>query len=465
MDIQYYFDKKVFFIGIGGSSMSGLARLMKWHGSTVSGSDKNASHKTDALTEEGINVHIGHKKENVLGNDLVVYSAAIPEDNPERVSAAENGIPQIERCTLIGLLMQHCEDAIAISGTHGKTTTTAMLASVFVAAGEDPTVHIGGELDALGGSTRLGSGKAFICEACEYRASFLSFLPRQAIILNIDKDHLDFYKDIDDIANTFRKFAGLVPEDGCVYGCGDDKRVFKLLSTLSCRTRSFGLQPQNEITAENLSFDENGCATYTAAIFGHPLTEITLSVPGEANVIDSLAVVAVAYENEIPMGVVSEALEKFKGVHRRYELTSVTDGVRVFTDYGHNPTETANVLRTARRQVVNRLWAVLQPHTYSRTKTLFDEFMTCFGDADEVLVTDIDGAREVDPGDINSGMLVDALVKHGVKAHLTPSFDDTEAYLRSHWQEGDSVVTLGCGSIYLLNEQIALHGDTKAEEN
>ncbi len=436
--------------------MSGLARYMKWHGSTVSGSDKNASHKTDALTSEGIKVFIGHNRENVAGNDLVIYSAAIGEENQEREEAKKLGIPQIERCTLIGMIMEHYPNSIAVSGTHGKTTTTAMLAEVFIKCGEDPSVHIGGELASMNGSTRVGAGGSFICEACEYKASFLSFLPNQAVILNIDEDHLDFYKDINDIENTFLKFAKLVPETGCVVGCGDDKRVYKLLDKLSCRTISYGFEPQNIIRAE----DEDGYAHFTATIFGHPLCEIDMGVAGEQNVLDALAVIAIANENELPMSLVQEALAGFKGVHRRYELTSITDGVKIYTDYGHNPEETRTVLKVARKQAHQKLWAVLQPHTYSRTKTLFDGFLKCFDDADEVLVTDICAAREVDPGDINSGMLVDAMLSNGIKAHLTPSFDEAEEFLRSHWKAGDSVGTLGCGDIDLLNEQIAKHGDT-----
>ena len=464
MDIRDYFGKKIYFIGIGGSSMSGLAKLMQWHGCEVSGSDRTANHKTDALADAGMRVFIGHEGKNVEGSDLVIYSAAIPETNPERMYALEHGIEQIERCTLIGLLMAHYHNAIAVSGTHGKTTTTAMMAEVFEAAGEDPTIHIGGELPAIGGSTKLGTGETFICEACEYKGSFWSFLPDQAVITNIDEDHLDFYKDIDDIENAFKRFANLVPQEGCVYGCGDDRRVYRLLESLSCRTCSYGLEPQNVIRAEDVYFDEMDRAIFTVTYFGHPLVEIELSVPGKHNLLDALAVVAVANNSQLPMNVVARALHDFKGVQRRYELTSVTDGVMVYTDYGHNPTETASVLSVARKQAKGRLWAVLQPHTYSRTKTLFEQFTKCFDDADEVLVTDICAAREVDPGDINSGMLVDAMLENGVHAHLTPSFDDAEAYLRAHWSKGDSVVTLGCGDIYLLNEQIAAHGDTQSPE-
>ena len=463
MDIRDYYGKKVHFIGIGGSSMSGLALLMQWHGCEVSGSDRTANHKTDALEKRGIKIYIGHDGKNVLGKDLVIYSAAIPYDNPERKAARDSGITEIERCKLIGMIMEHYCDSIAISGTHGKTTTTAMLSSVFIAAGEDPTIHIGGELSSIGGSTRLGKGDTFICEACEYNASFLSFLPDRAIILNIDEDHLDFYKDIDDITNAFKKFADLVPENGCVFGNGDDPRVRKLLEGLNCRTCTFGFEPQNMVRAESISYDEDGRAYFTATYFGHPLAEIELSVAGEHNVKDALAVIAVANDSQLPMSVVAKALHDFNGVGRRYELTSVTDGVRVYTDYGHNPTETQTVLTVARKQAKGRLFAVLQPHTFSRTKTLFDGFVHCFDDADEVLVTDICAAREVDPGDINSAMLVDAMQKNGVNAHYTPTFDNAEAYLRAHWKQGDSAITLGCGDIYLLNEQIAAHGDSRKE--
>ena len=458
--LNEYIGKRVFFVGIGGCSMSGLAKMLKWLGCEVAGSDRTRSHKTDALAQDGIEIHIGHDGKNVEGAHLVVYSAAIAADNPERARARELGIPEMERCDLIGLLMKKFGHSIAISGTHGKSTTTAMMAETFVGCGEDPSVHIGGELDYLGGSTRLGRGEQFICEACEFNGSFLHFFPTVAVILNIDEDHLDYYKDLDDIENAFRRFASLVPEDGWVVGCGDEKRVRSVLESVSCRTRTYGLEPQNEVRAEDISYDENGCALFTATLYGHPLTEVELQVPGEHNVKNALAVIAVASLFSLPMSLVAETLHEFRGVHRRYELTSVTDGVRVYQDYGHNPTETRNVLHVARIQAPQKLWAVLQPHTYSRTKALFDGFLTCFDEADEVLVTDICGAREVDPGDINSGMLVDAMVKKSIHAHLTPSFDDAEAYLRAHWQPGDVVVTLGCGDIDLLNEQIARNGDT-----
>lgn len=455
--------KKVHFIGVGGCSMSGLALLMSKQGCIVTGSDQSASHYTEDLIGAGISVSIGHDARNVHGADLIVYTAAIPEHNCERQEAVKLGIPQIERATLLGRLTASYETSICVSGTHGKTTTTAMISQVFVQAGENPSVHIGGALKALGGGTILGGSETFICEACEFKKSFLQMFPTIGVILNIDEDHLDCYKDIDEIEATFKEFAYIIPRDGWCVGWGDDKRVRNVLESVRCRTRSFGIEPHNEIRAEDISYDEQGRARFTATLFGHPLMDVEMSVAGEHNLIDALACIAVAEICQLPMTRVGEILSKFSGADRRFELTSVTDGVSVYTDYGHNPAEIKNALHNAAMQPHNTLWSVWQPHTYGRTKTLYDGFMETFHEADKVLVTDIciGRGREEDPGDLNSAMLVADLKKHGVDAVLTPSFDDTEKYLREHWQAGDVVVSHGCGDINLLNEQIAAHGDTK----
>ena len=453
--------KHLHFIGIGGSSMSGLARFMLQKGCVISGSDRDASHKTEALEALGVKIHIGHRAENVHGADLVVYSAAIPESNPERAEAKRLGIPQVERAVLLGRLMSTFDQAICVSGTHGKTTTTSMIAQIFVEAGEDPGVHIGGELDAIGGGTRVGGGSTFIAEACEYNGSFWHFYPTIAVILNIDEDHLDFYKDLDDIEASFKRFAGLVPEDGWVVGWGGDPRVRRVLSSLKCRTRTYGLEPYNELRAEDISYDELGRPRFTVTLYGHPLCEVELAVSGEKNLLDALAAIAVADISELPMSRVSETLSHFTGAHRRFDLTSVTDGVRIYQDYAHNPAEMKTAIHIAALQPHNTLWAVWQPHTYSRTKALFNGFVETFDEADHILITDVMGARESDPGDVKSDMFLEPLRARGKNVDVTPTFDDAEAYLRSHWQPGDLVITLGCGNIDLLNEQIAKKGDTK----
>ncbi|MDD7366142.1 MAG: UDP-N-acetylmuramate--L-alanine ligase [Clostridiales bacterium] len=453
--------KHLHFIGIGGSSMSGLARFMLQKGCAVSGSDRDASHKTEALEKLGVKIYIGHSAENVHGADLVVYSAAIAESNPERAEAKRLGIPQVERAVLLGRLMSTFDQAICVSGTHGKTTTTSMIAQIFVEAGEDPGVHIGGELDAIGGGTRVGGGNTFIAEACEYSGSFWHFYPTIAVILNIDEDHLDFYKDLDDIEASFRRFAGLVPEDGWVVGWGDDPRVRHVLSALKCRTRTYGLEPYNELRAEDISYDELGRPRFTVTLYGHPLCEVELAVSGEKNLLDALAAIAVSDIAELPMSRVSETLAHFTGAHRRFDLTSVTDGVRIYQDYAHNPAEMKTAIHIAAMQPHKTLWAVWQPHTYSRTKALFNGFVETFDEADHILITDVMGARESDPGDIRSEMFLEPLRARGKRVDVTPTFDDAEAYLRSHWHSGDLVITLGCGNIDLLNEQIAKKGDTK----
>lgn len=460
--IRDYEGANVFFVGVGGSSMSGLAGLLKEMGYRVKGSDRTASHKTEALVKKGIPVCIGHDAQNVRGADLIVYSAAIKPDNPERAEASRLHIPQIERAALIGQLMEGYEARIGVSGTHGKTTTTAMLAQVLVECGTQPTIHIGGELDAVGGSTLLGKRDVFLTEACEFSGSFLQFKPNVAVILNIDEDHLDYYKDLDDIERAFAAFAALTPSDtGLCVGWGDDLRVRRVMEQSGRRCRFYGLSPANELRAENISYDEYGRPHCTVTLFGHPLCELDLQVACEHNLLDALAVIAVAERLELPMAKVAQSLGRFTGAHRRFELTSLTDGVMVYTDYGHNPAEIKNALKIARLQPHERLIAVWQPHTYSRTKKLFDKFLDTFEDADMVLVTDICAARETDPGDIASRMLIEPLRARGVDAYLTPTFDDAEAFLRAHWRPGDLVISHGCGDIDLLNEQIRDHGDTR----
>lgn len=456
-----YRGKHVHFIGIGGCSMSGLAALLHEEGYIVSGSDRTRSHKTDALHEKGIRIFIGQAAENVHNADMIVYSAAIQPDNPERAEATRLNIPQIERCDLIGQLMKGVPFAIGVSGTHGKTTTTSMLAQAFLQAGADPTIHIGGELDFIGGSTRRGNGHDFIVEACEYHNSFLHFHPTVAILLNIDEDHLEFFGSIENIEKTFAQYVALLPEDGWCIAWGDDERARRVCMNSQCNKLTYGLGDDCMLRAVDLVYDERGCATYTAVIDGKTLGRFHIGVSSEANMLDSLAVVAAAYVRGLDMEQIGVALANFVGAHRRCELTSITDGVRCYTDYGHNPAEIKNAIKIANLQPHKTLWSVWQPHTYSRTKTLFDQFIETFDDVDKLLITDICAARESDPGDIRSEMLIEPLRARGIDAILTPTFDDAEAYLRAHWQEGDLMISHGCGDIDLLNEQIAEHGDTK----
>lgn len=462
--IENYLGRRVHFLGIGGSSMSGLAGLLADMGYIVTGSDRTKSHKTDALAKKGIVVDIGHRPENVHNADLIIYSAAIGPDNCERREAERLGIPQLERCELIGQLMEGKSFRVGVSGTHGKTTATAMLAQIFMEAGVDPTIHIGGELDFIGGSTRAGAGQDFICEACEYHNSFLKFHPSVAILLNIDEDHLEFFKNIDNIEHAFAQYVNLVPENGHLIGWGDDRRVMRVMENAGRSFLTYGISERNALRPIHLTYDARGHAAYDAVLDGKTLCHVELSVSGEANMLDSLAALACAHLRGLDMERAAASLSEFTGAHRRFELTSVTDGVTLYTDYGHNPAEIQNALQIASLTPHNALWSVWQPHTYSRTKNLFQGFVETFDKADHLLITDIMAAREKDPGDIRADMLIEPIRARGVDVHHTPTFDDAEAYLRKNWRAGDLVITHGCGNIDLLNEQIALHGDTPKED-
>ena len=457
--INDYKSSVIHMIGIGGSSMSGLAQMLKTNGFTVSGSDSVHSYMVDILEKDGIHVHIGHAAENVKNAGLVVFSAAISEENPERIYAKEHGIPQIERSVLLGQLMEGYREAINVCGTHGKTTTTSMIAEVLLDLGMDPTVHIGGQLDYIGGSTRVGKHDTFVVEACEYHGSFLEFHPTVAVVTNIEEDHLDYYKDLEDIYNAFLAFSKLLPSTGALIGNGDDPLVRRLMHEQHCNVISFGLSAASTWAPYNLTYDQRGCASFDFSYKGKPVARVHLNIPGVYNVMHALATMAACvYAGAEPQDVAA-SLERFTAPHRRFEHTGDVCGVSLYTDYGHNPAEMNSAVQNAVAQPHNRIWAVIQPHTYSRVKTLFADYIHCCDQADEILITDIFAAREKDPGDIHATMLVDAIAKTGQHVHYTPTFDDAERYLRANWQPGDLVITMSCGDIHLLNQQIQEHGD------
>ncbi len=456
--IRDYQGKHIHMIGIGGSSMSGLAQMLQEKGYVITGSDNLETYATRHLRDDlHIPVTIGHRPENVHGADLVVYTVAILPDNPERLEVERLGLPNIERATLLGQLMEGFETAIGVCGAHGKTTTTSMLSQILMQCRMDPSIHIGGNLDFIGGSTRIGKSGTFLAEACEFNASFLHLRPTVAVVLNIDADHLDFYRDIDHIQETFGRFLGLLPADGTAIGNGDDRRIVEELGKLGCETLTFGVENPCDYMPQDLTYDECGHATFDFAFRGEVIGHVKLQVPGAFQVYNALAALSCAHHLHADMAEACRAMNDFKGAHRRFELTSVIDGVKLYHDYGHNPTEMRNAVGVAVMQPHNRVWAVMQPHTYSRVKRLFNDYLTCTEAADITLVTDIYAAREKDPGDIRAEMVVEGMRAHGVNAIHTPTFDDTEAYLRAHWQPGDLVLTLGCGNINQLNDQILAH--------
>ena len=455
--IRDYPGGKIHMIGIGGSSMSGLAEMLIDKGYTVTGSDRDETYLVHFVREKNAEVHIGHKAENVHGADLVVYSAAISKDNPERAEAERLGIPEIERATLLGQLMEGFPKAVGVCGAHGKTTVTSMLSQMLLENGMDPSIHIGGRLDAVGGSTRIGHSSIFIAEACEYNRSFLHLSPTVAVVLNIDADHLDCYKDIEEIEQTFGKYLALLPNDGIAIGNGDDQRILRLFSRLQCKRILFGTDRELEWHPENMTEDERGYVSFDLYHNGSFAASVHMNVPGVFNAMNGIAAAATAAELGLSPEKAAETLGRFTGAHRRFEMTDCINNVEIFHDYGHNPTEMRNALTIARKRCKGRLWAVMQPHTFSRVRTLFEQYLTCTEDADFTLVTDICAAREKDPGDLNSGMLVEGMRAHGIEAVWTPTFDDTEKYLKSGCKPGDLVITMGCGDINLLNDQIHRH--------
>ncbi len=462
--IRDYQGKRIHLIGIGGSSMSGLAEMLIDQGYTVSGSDRDEGYLIQTVRDKGAEVFIGHRAENVRGAALVCYSAAIHPDNPERQEAERLGIPTLERAYLLGQLMEGYARAVGICGAHGKTTVTSMLSEILLEHGMDPSIHIGGRLDAIGGSTRVGHSDLFVAEACEFNRSFLHMNPTVAVVLNIDADHLDCYRDIDEIEETFGRFLALLPENGIALGNGDDPRVRRQMEKLSCRKVFFGFGENNDWHPANLEEDDRGYASFDLMRGKEKAARVRMGVPGDFNVMNALAALAAAEELGLPAEKAADTMERFTGAHRRFELTDTIDGVEIFHDYGHNPAEMRNALSIARKRCKGRLWAVMQPHTFSRVRSLFQDYLTCTEAADFTLVTDICAAREADPGDLNSGMLVDGMRAHGLNAVWTPGFDDTEKYLREHWQPGDLVITMGCGDINLLNDQIHRHAYPDSRE-
>ena len=388
---------RIHMIGIGGSSMSGLAEMLIDQHYRVTGSDRDETYLVHYVREKNAEVYIGHKAENVHGADLVVYSAAIPAENPERKEAERLGIPAIERATLLGQLMEGYPFSVGICGAHGKTTVTSMLSQMLLENNMDPSIAIGGRLDAVGGSTRIGHSGIFVAEACEYNRSFLQLSPTVAVVLNIDADHLDCYRDIDEIEETFGKYLSLLPDTGVAIGNGDDFRIRRLFSALKCRTITFGFDKENDWYPINLQEDERGYASFDLCCHGKTAAKVKMGVPGSFNVMNGMAAIASAVYLGLSADKAAETLARFTGAHRRFELTDRIDGVDIYHDYGHNPAEMKNALSIARKNCRGKLWAVMQPHTFSRVRTLFDQYLTCTKEADYTLVTDICAARATIP--------------------------------------------------------------------
>ena len=453
--IDFNHPMHIHFIGIGGISMSGLAEILLKEGFTVSGSDTKESPLTKKLESRGAHIVYGQSAENITpGIGCVVYTAAINRSNPELIEAVAQKIPMLTRAELLGQLMKNYDTPIAVSGTHGKTTTTSMISHILLEADMDPTISVGGILKAIGGNIRVGSSGTFITEACEYTNSFLHFFPKISVILNIEEDHLDFFKDLEDIRHSFHQFAALLPDDGTLVINGDIKDYPEIYSGLSCNVVTYGSSSDFDYSADNIAYDENGHVSFDLILHGEKTDRIRLSVTGDHNVSNALSAIAVADLLDIPMEVTKKGLLSFTGTDRRFEYKGEFNGVTVVDDYAHHPTEIAATLKAAQHSPHNSVWCVFQPHTYTRTKAFFHEFAEALSHADHLVLADIYAARETDTLGISSADLAEETAKLGTDTHYFPSFGEIEAFLRENCRPGDLLITMGAGDVVTVGEDL-----------
>ncbi len=447
--------KNIHFIGIGGISMSGLAEVMLRSGFNVTGSDLNDSSIIDRLRSSGAQVFLSHEPSNVESSDLVVYTAAVKNDNPEIIRAKELHIPIVDRAEFLGTIMKKYGYGIAIAGCHGKTTTTSLASIIFKNAQLDPTILIGGELEAIGGNVRVGNTKYFITEACEYVESFLKFHPYVAAILNIEEDHLDYFKDINHILSAFEKFVRLIPRDGCLIVCADNQNSVDVSHKADCNILTYGIDNNADFMAKNITFNEKGHPSFDVVRRGELLGRFGLSVPGLHNVLNSLAAIVIAVNAGISISVIRDSLLEYHGTNRRFDIKGIGNNITVIDDYAHHPTEIKATLDAAKQYPHNKIWCIFQPHTYSRTKTLFSDFAASFYGADKVIIPDIYSAsREKNNGDIHSTDLVEEINKNSNNAIYKNNFDEIADMIAKESEPGDLVFTMGAGDVYKLAPEI-----------
>lgn len=458
---QIDFDKplNVYFVGIGGISMSGLAEILLSRGFTVSGSDRAPSKITKKLEEDGIKVFYGQKEENITPDiDVVIFTAAIHPDNPEYIATKRLGLPSLTRAQLLGEIMRNYKIPVAIAGTHGKTTTTSMISEIMLADNADPTISVGGMLESIGGNVRIGHSDSFIAEACEYTNSFLSLYPKISIILDIDADHLDFFKDLNDIRHSFRKFAQLTPADGSLIINADIPNYEEICGGLDCTVITYGRDDTCDYYPTNIHYDDLGHPIYTLnhrkADGTVSTQEVALHVPGEHNVFNSIAAMAAADLLGADRSVSVKALDAFRGTDRRFQYKGKINGITIIDDYAHHPTEIEATLKAAANLKHNRLFVVFQPHTYTRTKALLPEFAKALTLADVTILADIYAARETDTLGISSQTLQQRIQDLGHGCLYFPSFEEIEDYLTKNCEDGDIVITMGAGDIYKVGDDL-----------
>jgi len=444
--IENYKSSRIHMVGIGGTSMNGLAMMLKNLGYTVTGSDRGESLFTGALRDMGIEVMIGQKEENVHGAGLIVYSAAIKPENPERAEAKRLGIPELERSELLGQISSHYRQVVGVAGCHGKTTMTSMLAKIAIYAGLDPTVHVGGFVEFLGGGIALGKSELFVTEACEYVDSYLTLHPTIEIISNIDNDHLDYFKTEENIFKSFQKYVDRMPADGLLVACTDNEKVCRLIEGVDQEVITYGLH-SGTYRAKDIRA-ENGLTRFEVTKDGEALTTVTLRMPGDHNVANALAAFVVAQRLGIAPAVIAEALGEYTLTKRRFEYYGKMQGASIYHDFAHHPAEIAACLQGARSVCKGKLYVVLQCNSYTRAKTLFCGDMSCMKHADLVFVPEIYPGREVDDGTVHARDIVKAIRGSGIASEYIQTFAGIKERLAELLKEGDMVVTLGSGDVY-----------------
>ncbi len=452
--------EKVYMIGIGGSSMSGLALLLKKEGFEVSGSDSQLSVKVEHLMENGINVYIGQREENIIKDqpDVIVYTAAISADNPELRYAREHGIRLMKRSQLVGAVMSCYKNAVGISGTKGKTTTVSLLSTVFIECGLDPSALIGGTAKNIGSNYRVGSDEYIVAESCEYQDSFLDFKPTVSVILNIELEHTDYFKSIEQLKRSFEGFAKLVPDDGAVIGCSDCPETMKIWNRIDRPKFTFGINNPADYEARNII--EDGCGTLSLDIYENGVFSAKAEVPicGKHNAYNILAVYAVARFYGLDGDTITEAMKAYKGAGRRFDLYGEVNGAKVFDDYAHTPDEYRAVISAAKGLKHNRIMGIFQPHTFSRSLDFFDETVDAFEECDEVIMLDIYAAREIDDGRIHSRDFEAAMKKKGYNVKYMPAYEEVADYIAKKALPDDIILVIGAGHSNRLCEMIAAKG-------
>jgi len=446
--------KKAHFIGIGGISMSGLAQILRSKGVAVTGSDINDSELTEHLRNRGIKINIGHSYDNVeADSQLVIYTAAVKEDNPEIVAAREHNIELIDRAELLGIIMDAFKYSIGVSGTHGKTTTTSLISEILLSAGLDPTLNVGGIFKGIGSNFRIGSSEYFVAEACEYFDSFSKFYPFIGVILNIDHDHTDYFETMQQLVDSFHKFAGNISPNGLLVIHSETPQLEKIKEGLSCNIITYG--KAGDYTAGDIVFAADGRPSFCVYYKGElAARDVGLNLTGTHNIENALAAFAVTRHLGVSVLDITRSMGQFSGAKRRFEYKGEWKGVKIIDDYAHHPTEVDATLSAAKKCEHRKIYVAFQPHTFSRTKSFLERFAVSLSAADVVVLLDIYSAREKDDGSVHSKDLARMITRLGTPAHYFDSFSSAAAFLKTNCAEGDMLITMGAGNINNLGEDM-----------